>query len=143
MKKVVPGKWKTLEGDHAVAAATEDKPSIPTQVLSHQVKAAAPSYPTSSKSGPKDWDKVAKELTAKKEGDSTTSGLDDDDAEGDETSNFFKHLFKGADPDQKRAMMKSFTESGGTVLSTDWNQVGSKTIVPEPPEGMEAKKYNE
>jgi suppressor of G2 allele of SKP1 len=38
-------------------------------------------------------------------------------------------------------MMKSYQESGGTVLSTDWSNVGSKTIVPEPPEGMEAKKY--
>jgi len=40
-------------------------------------------------------------------------------------------------------MMKSYSESGGTVLSTDWNQVGKKTVEPEPPEGMVAKKYNE
>jgi suppressor of G2 allele of SKP1 len=28
------------------------------------------------------------------------------------------------------------------VLSTDWSNVGNKTVVPEPPEGMEAKKYS-
>jgi suppressor of G2 allele of SKP1 len=37
--------------------------------------------------------------------------------------------------------MKSYQESGGTSLSTVWSDVKSKTFVPEPPEGMEAKKY--
>ena len=36
---------------------------------------------------------------------------------------------------------QSYSESGGTVLSTDWSNVGNRTVVPEPPEGMEAKKY--
>jgi suppressor of G2 allele of SKP1 len=70
--------------------------------------------------------------------------LDDkDEIEGDETSHFFKQLYSGATPEQQRAMMKSYQESGGTVLSTDWSNVGNKTVVPEPPEGMEAKKYSE
>jgi suppressor of G2 allele of SKP1 len=68
--------------------------------------------------------------------------LDDkDEIEGDETSHFFKKLYKDASAEQQRAMMKSYQESGGTVLSTDWSNVGAKTITPEPPEGMEAKKY--
>ena len=66
---------------------------------------------------------------------------DKDEIEGDETSHFFKKLYGGATPEQQRAMMKSYQESGGTVLSTDWSNVGSKTVVPEPPEGMEARKY--
>jgi suppressor of G2 allele of SKP1 len=37
--------------------------------------------------------------------------------------------------------MKSYQESGGTVLSTDWSSVGNKYVAPEPPEGMEAKEY--
>jgi suppressor of G2 allele of SKP1 len=28
-------------------------------------------------------------------------------------------------------------------LSTDWSNVGGKTVNPEPPEGMEAKKYGQ
>jgi suppressor of G2 allele of SKP1 len=37
--------------------------------------------------------------------------------------------------------MKSYQESGGTALSTNWGEVGSKTMEISPPEGMEAKKW--
>ena len=132
LKKAAQGvKWKTLEGDRRVEAAEGSASTIPHHILSGKpAQDSAPAYPTSSKSGTKNWDKVAAE------------DLDDkDEIEGDETSHFFKKLYGGATPDQQRAMMKSYQESGGTVLSTDWSNVGSKTVVPEPPEGMEAKKY--
>jgi suppressor of G2 allele of SKP1 len=38
-------------------------------------------------------------------------------------------------------MMKSFSESGGTVLSTNWQDVGTKKVEVQPPEGMEARKW--
>lgn len=134
LKKAAQGvKWHTLEGlDRKVEPSNdENKTAIPSHVLtSKPAQESAPAYPTSSKSGAKNWDKLA------------TEDLDDkDDMDGDETSHFFKQLYKGASAEQQRAMMKSYQESGGTVLSTDWSNVGSKTIVPEPPEGMEAKKY--
>jgi suppressor of G2 allele of SKP1 len=134
MKKAASGvKWHKLEGDREVEAAadTEDKPSIPSHVLTGKpTQETAPAYPTSSKSGAKNWDKMV------------LDDLDDkDEIEGDETSHFFKKLYKDASAEQQRAMMKSYQESGGTVLSTDWSNVGAKTITPEPPEGMEAKKY--
>jgi suppressor of G2 allele of SKP1 len=44
----------------------------------------------------------------------------------DQGMNFFKEIFKNADPDKRRAMEKSFATSGGTVLSTDWNDVSKK-----------------
>jgi suppressor of G2 allele of SKP1 len=132
LKKAAPGvKWHNLEGDRQVEVESETKTAVPTQVLTGKsTQEAAPAYPTSSKSGAKNWDKLAKEDLDEK-----------DEMEGDETSNFFKTLFKGSSAEQQRAMMKSYQESGGTVLSTDWSSVGSKTVVPEPPEGMEAKKY--
>lgn len=34
-------------------------------------------------------------------------------------------------------------ESGGTVLSTNWSEVGQKKIDVQPPEGMEFKKYEQ
>jgi suppressor of G2 allele of SKP1 len=40
-------------------------------------------------------------------------------------------------------MMKSFVESNGTALSTNWAEVGSKKMEVTPPDGMTAKKYNE
>jgi suppressor of G2 allele of SKP1 len=135
LKKAAPGvKWHNLEGDRKVEAevTNENKATIPSHVLTNKTQESAPAYPTSSKSGAKNWDKLAKEDLDEK-----------DEMEGDETSNFFKTLYKGSSPEQQRAMMKSYQESGGTVLSTDWSSVGSKTVVPEPPEGMEAKKYGE
>ncbi len=38
-------------------------------------------------------------------------------------------------------MMKSFSESGGTTLSTNWQDVGSRTVTGEPPAGVERKKW--
>jgi suppressor of G2 allele of SKP1 len=133
LKKASPGiKWHNLEGDRKIETeADETKTSIPSHVLTGKsTQESTPVYPTSSKSGVKNWDKLAAE------------DLDDkDEMEGDETSHFFKKLYKDATPEQQKAMMKSYQESGGTVLSTDWSNVGSKTVVPEPPDGMEAKKY--
>lgn len=40
-------------------------------------------------------------------------------------------------------MMKSFTESGGTVLSTNWDEVGKAPVKGSPPEGMEMHSWNE
>jgi suppressor of G2 allele of SKP1 len=134
LKKATPGvKWHNLEGDREVeATAGENKTDIPSHILSGKTnqQESAPAYPTSSKSGAKNWDKVVVE------------DLDDkDEIEGDETSHFFKKLYGGATPEQQRAMMKSYSESGGTVLSTDWSNVGNATVTPQPPDGMEAKKY--
>lgn len=131
LRKVAAGvKWHDLESDRVVETEGENKSTIPSHVLTGKTAETAPAYPTSSKTGAKNWDKLA------------VDDLDDkDEIEGDETSHFFKKLYKDATPEQQRAMMKSYQESGGTVLSTDWSNVGSKTVVPEPPEGMEAKKY--
>lgn len=87
----------------------------------------APAYPTSSKSGPKDWDNI-------------DADDDDQDNPGD-VDNFFKKLFKDSTPEQQRAMMKSYTESNGTALSTDWSSVAKGKVETQPPTGMEAKKW--
>jgi suppressor of G2 allele of SKP1 len=85
----------------------------------------APSYPTSSKSGPKDWEKIANEKD---------DGEGSDDAEGgDGVDKFFKKLYADADADTRRAMLKSFTESDGTALSTNWEEVKKGKVVPKPP----------
>ena len=33
------------------------------------------------------------------------------------------------------------SESGGTVLSTNWNEIGTKKTEIKPPDGMEWKQY--
>lgn len=90
---------------------------------------AGPAYPTSSKAGPKNWDKVVGSEAA-------------DDEDDKDVNFFFKQLYKNATPEQQRAMMKSFTESNGTALSTDWKDVSNRKVETVPPEGVEAKKWD-
>ena len=69
--------------------------------------------------------------------------LDDEDKpdENADINAFFQRIYADADPDTKRAMLKSYQESGGTTLSTDWSKVGKGTVETKPPEGVEAKKW--
>ena len=60
---------------------------------------------------------------------------------GDPLNNFFKKIYGQGSEEQRRAMMKSFQESNGTVLSTNWEEVGQKPVECTPPDGMELKKY--
>ncbi|KAM3247827.1 Protein SGT1 -like protein A [Capsicum annuum] len=94
--------------------------------------APRPSYP-SSKLRNVDWDKL--EAQVKKE-------EKDEKLDGDAALNkFFRDIYKDADEDTRRAMMKSFVESNGTVLSTNWKEVGTKKVEGSPPDGMELKKW--
>lgn len=157
LKKAVRGqKWASLESKEPLVTGktgTGEAPSseeIKRAVLQSTKPASAPSYPTSSRTGPKDWDKVADDLTkkpAKKESECKHGAEDDDwpdpveDEESDPVNAFFKKLYAGADPDTRRAMMKSYQESNGTHLSTNWEDVSKGTVETSPPDGMEAKKW--
>lgn len=55
---------------------------------------------------------------------------------------FFKKLYKDVDDETKRAMIKSYVESNGTVLTTNWNEAKSKTYKTQPSPHMEEKKWN-
>ncbi|KAG8529682.1 uncharacterized protein KY384_005163 [Bacidia gigantensis] len=148
MKEETGRKWANLEGIHTDEPTTEPDPvedGLKRAVLSRHphLPAPAPAYPTSSKSGPKDWDKVASDLTKKPKKDDE-DGHDDggiDDEEGDPVNGFFKTLYKGASDDTRRAMMKSYQESNGTALSTNWGEVSKGKVETTPPDGMEAKKW--
>lgn len=126
-------KWVSLESntpleDIAVKNTPVDTTTVKSASFTDHVH-SAPAYPTSSKKGAKDWDKVV--------------GSDDDeeDKSGD-PNDFFKKLFKGANPDMQRAMMKSYSESNGTSLSTNWEEVSKGKVETLPPDGMEAKSWN-
>lgn len=151
LKKSTPGqKWANILGGEPVEIeenSDDGDDIVKRAALSDKSNNTGPVYPTSSKSGPKNWDKVANDLSKKpkkdakegEEGASEDAGIEDE--EGDPTTNFFKMLYKGADPDTQKAMMKSYQESNGTALSTNWADVSKGKVETSPPDGMEAKRW--
>lgn len=55
---------------------------------------------------------------------------DDEDHDANDPDGFFKKLYAGADEQTRRAMMKSFSESNGTSLSMNWDEVSQKRWEP-------------
>jgi len=125
--KAVQGRWSTLTGDAP-------------DVLSN---AAYASSSTASDGGVrkphKNWDGITTDiLNSEKE----KTSQEDPNAGGDNAVNgFFQKIFGDADEDTKRAMMKSYSESGGTTLSTNWDEVKKGPVEVKPPEGSEWKKW--
>lgn len=116
--------WKSLEFNKETTIA----PKAIASVTATQ----RPTYP-SSKPKRTDWDKL--EAQVKKE-------EKDENLDGDAALNkFFREIYQDADEDTRRAMKKSFVESNGTVLSTNWKEVGTKKVEGSPPDGMELKKW--
>lgn len=115
--------WTSLEYTKDVAVPYKINVSTAAQ---------RPSYPSSKQRGV-DWDKLEAEV--KKE--EKEEKLDGDAA----LNKFFQDIYRDADEDTKRAMQKSFLESNGTVLSTNWKEVGAKKVEATPPDGMELKKW--
>ncbi|TXG50577.1 hypothetical protein EZV62_023101 [Acer yangbiense] len=115
--------WTSLEYSSEISVL--QKVNVPS------VASQRPSYPSSKKT--RDWDKLEAEV--KKE--EKEERLDGDAG----VNKLFRDIYQNADEDMRRAMMKSFVESNGTVLSTDWKDVGAKKVEGSAPEGMEVKKW--
>ncbi|CAI0402979.1 unnamed protein product [Linum tenue] len=123
LAKAEPIHWTSLEYKETAVVRRLDTSSD---------VAMRPTYP-SSKPKKVDWDKL--EAQVKKE-------EKDEKLDGDAALNkFFRDIYKDADEDTRRAMQKSFVESSGTVLSTNWKDVGSKKVDGSAPDGMEMKKW--
>ncbi|KHG05987.1 Protein SGT1 B [Gossypium arboreum] len=127
LAKAEPIHWTSLEFSREVA--------ITQRVNVSSVSASQrPSYP-SSKPQRVDWDKI--EAQVKKEQEK------DEKLDGDAALNkFFRDIYKDADEDTRRAMQKSFVESNGTVLSTNWKEVGAKKVEGSPPDGPSQQKLD-
>ncbi|XP_035824373.1 protein SGT1 homolog isoform X2 [Aplysia californica] len=126
LKKSEGIQWPKLEG------SAEEKESVTPLAAAPIPEGDVPKYPSSSHYT-RDWDKLAAEVTKEEK---------DEKLDGDAGLNqFFQKLYADASDDTKKAMMKSFSESGGTVLSTNWSEVGSKPVEVKPPDGLEYKKW--
>ncbi|KAG1660800.1 Protein SGT1 [Nymphon striatum] len=119
LKKETGGRWDNLEASEPTKNSSQDF-------------ASTPSYPSSS-TAKKDWNEIGKEINKM---------VEEDKADGDAAVNeLFQKIYKDGDDNLRRAMNKSFMESGGTVLSTNWSDVGKKEVEMKPPDGMEFKKW--
>ncbi|XP_053961951.1 protein SGT1 homolog [Anastrepha obliqua] len=81
----------------------------------------------------KDWDSLAKEVDKSEEENSNGE---------DALKRLFDKIYSESSPEVKKAMNKSFSESGGTVLSTNWQEVSKDKVDVKPPEGAEFKKWD-
>jgi len=124
MKKKNQVKWETLESK--VTKALDE-------LTEEEIKQRRDYYPSSKAQGgeAKNWDKIVGEIQ-------------DDKLEGEEALNsFFQQIYGRGSDEVRRAMNKSFVESGGTVLSTNWGEVGTKEVEGTPPKGLEMKKWSD
>lgn len=100
--------------------------------LDEKSKTQVQSYPTSMK---KDFNAINKEL------DEMIKGDKNDPSGNDAMMTLFREIYSNANEETRRAMMKSYATSGGTVLSTNWDEVKSKDYEgkdrPEAPQGQQ------
>ncbi|KIY62907.1 SGS-domain-containing protein [Cylindrobasidium torrendii FP15055 ss-10] len=100
---------------------------------------SAPAVTTTSVKPRKNWEGITKGILESEKEKSTD---EDPNVGGDAALNsFFQQMYAGADEDTKRAMMKSYSESGGTTLSTNWDEVGKSRVTVKPPQGQEWRQY--
>lgn len=117
MKKTEAIRWEKLEGE---GQESNIKHFTPNQ------------YPSSSHYT-RNWDKVVGDIKEEEK---------KEKLEGDAAlNNLFQQIYTDGSDEVKRAMNKSFMESGGTVLSTNWTDVGKRKVEMSPPDDAEWKKY--
>ncbi|XP_053918692.1 protein SGT1 homolog isoform X2 [Cuculus canorus] len=120
LKKPEAVRWEKLEGQGDSPKLKQITPD--TQHL----------YPSSSHYM-RNWDKLVVEIKEEEK---------NEKLEGDAALNkLFQQIYSDGTDEVKRAMNKSFMESGGTVLSTNWSDVGKRKVEVNPPDDMEWKQF--
>jgi suppressor of G2 allele of SKP1 len=144
--EAIPGSEGTTAWGSVISTATTPTPPLVNKPVSTTTTPSSPAtsapqntsatkvdiwaYPSSK--GKKNWDALSKEL------------LGEEKLEGEEAlQKVFQDIYANCNDDQKRAMLKSFIESGGTVLSTNWEEVKKGKVKGSAPQGMEMRDWRE
>ncbi|KZT57130.1 SGS-domain-containing protein [Calocera cornea HHB12733] len=111
--KKAPGRWPAITGEV-------------DPVVKHVPVTSEPSSPV--RKAHKNWDSLTTQiLSAEKE----KSVTEDPNVGGDVAANeMFAKLYADADEDVRKAMIKSYTESNGTSLSMNWDEVSKGKVEP-------------
>ncbi|XP_017794959.1 PREDICTED: protein SGT1 homolog [Habropoda laboriosa] len=121
--------WNSLERSAEVPITPQPIPQVV------QCEKDPSQYPSSCKKT-RNWDKLEKEIEKQE-------AKEENEAKGEAALNFlFQRIYVNAPDEVKRAMNKSFQESGGTVLSTNWSEVSKGRVERRPPECLEWKPWN-
>jgi suppressor of G2 allele of SKP1 len=147
LKKVENGEWHALLDDKKKKKTVNKKNPLETDAHeavqeTMQTKEEAPPQPNNKRSSvprpyvsTRDWEEIDRSLAEAEE---------NEKPEGEEALNkLFRQIYANASEDTRRAMVKSMQTSGGTVLSTNWEEVSKADYEKEriAPKGMEWKNY--
>lgn len=76
-----------------------------------------------------------------KEVEETIKSLEEEEKNEGSVDRLFQDIYSKSSDEVRRAMNKSFQESNGTVLNTNWAEVKSKKVEMKAPESSEFKKW--
>ena len=130
LRKVEPHEWHDLLGKGGDDEEEETKVEINEKDV--PIVDSSKTRPYASH---RDWDAIERNLKLQEEREIP---------EGEEAVNkLFRDIYSKADDDTKRAMIKSYQTSGGTVLSTNWSEVANTDYEAKrtAPKGMEWKNW--
>jgi len=146
LRKVEHYEWHELlgKGDDSNASTKAKNKNISEENLKDEATALPKNIPPVPKdvnrprpyTSHRDWDAIEKDIVDEEK---------NEKPEGDEAMNkLFKQIYSNASDDTRRAMVKSFQTSGGTVLSTNWDEVEKKDYEKErtAPKGVEWKNWD-